>query len=284
MRSLPFPGLSAIRGEPDNIAVYTTIVTCIVLAAMLVIERRGLAARSRAHWLALTFTVLATLFYMKGLVRVSPIHLMSSILASIVALGAMAQVASQHGRGMRVTFAILALAAGATALQSTASAIAQRAAQRTLGPAQLTCAQSRPPEVRERILCFGLDADRTQAYALVARNTGTGERVFVGLGRHDKIHANDVLSYFAMGRMPATRWHHFDSGLQTSEPIQREIVAELQAQKVRFVILETTWDDVVEPNRSGISSGIRVLDDYLRGNYRAVARFGEVYVLERAAP
>jgi hypothetical protein len=87
-----------------------------------------------------------------------------------------------------------------------------------------------------------------------------------------------------MGRMPATRWHHFDSGLQTSEPIQREMVGELESRKVRFVILETTWDGIAEPNGSGRSSGVRVLDDYLRGAYSAVAQFGDVYVLERKAP
>jgi len=282
MRSLPFPGLQDIRQEPDNIAVYSTIVTCIALAALLAAERRSLAARSRAHWLALTFTVLATLFYLKGLVRVSPIHLMSSILASLIALGAVGEIASRHGRGTRIAFAILALAAGATALQSTASALAQRAAQRTIGlwsPCRMP-----PSELAGRFDCFLVDANRRRAYALVAHETTPGERVFVGLGRHDKIHINDVLSYFAMGRMPATRWHHFDSGLQTSEPIQREMVGELESRKVRFVILETTWDGIAEPNGSGQSSGVRVLDDYLRGAYSAVAQFGDVYVLERKAP
>jgi len=92
------------------------------------------------------------------------------------------------------------------------------------------------------------------------------------------------VSYFAMDRMPATRWHHFDSGLQTSERIQREIVAELESQRVRFAILETTWDGIAEPNGSGRSSGVKVLDEYLRGAYSAVAQFGEIYVLERNAP
>jgi hypothetical protein len=53
---------------------------------------------------------------------------------------------------------------------------------------------------------------------------------------------------------------------------------------VRFVILETTWDGIAEPNGSGRSSGVRVLDDYLRGAYSAAAQFGDVYVLERKAP
>jgi len=284
MRSLPFPGLQEIRREPENIAVYTTIVTCIALVALLATDRRGFAARSRAHWLALTFTVLATLFYMKGLVRVSPIHLMSSIFASLIALGAIAHVGWIRGGGPRVAVAILALAAAIPALQSTASAVVERAARHRFGFTLLSLKCLTPPEMFDRVGCFMVDSDRLQAYAAVARNTAPGERVFVGLGRHDKIHVNDVLSYFAMGRMPATRWHHFDSGLQTSEPIQREMVRELESLKVRFVILETTWDHIAEPNGSGISSDVRVLDDYLRARYRAVAQFGEVYVLERSAP
>jgi len=281
MRGLPFPGWREIAASPDNVAVYVTIVACAAAAWIVYSERGGLAVRSRAHWLALTFTVLATLFYLKGLVRVSPIHLMSSILASIVALGAAAPLAWRHGGVMRAAFAIVAAAAGIAALESAATALAERAGKHAMVAQRAPCAT--PPELHN-IGCLILDRDRERAATLVAANTSPGERVFVGLGRHDKIHINDVVSYFAMDRMPATRWHHFDAGLQTSERIQREIVAELESQHVRFAIIETTWDSVAEPNGSGKSSGVRVLDAYLRGTYSAVAQFGEVYVLERKAP
>jgi len=281
MRSLPFPGWREIAASPDNAAVYVTILACLAAAWVVYSERTGLHARSRAHWLALTFTVLATLFYLKGLVRVSPIHLMSSILASILALGALAPLAWRHGVAIRAAFAIIAAAAGIAALESAASALAQRAGRRAMVAQMDSCAT--PPGLGN-IACLRLDRDRERAASLVAGHTKPGERVFVGLGRHDKIHINDVVSYFAMDRMPATRWHHFDSGLQTSERIQQEIVAELESQHTRFAIIETTWDAVAEPNGSGVSSGVRVLDDYLRAKYRAVAQFGEVYVLERNAP
>jgi hypothetical protein len=88
--------------------------------------------------------------------------------------------------------------------------------------------------------------------------------------------------YFATARMPATRWHHFDPGLQTSERIQRAIIGEIESQKVRYVVLESTWDDVPEPNRSSQSSGVFLLDEYLRHNYRLVRQFGQIYVLVRA--
>lgn len=281
MRSLPFPGWHEIALSPDNVAVYVTIVACAAAAWIVYSERGQLDARSPAHWLALTFTVLATLFYLKGLVRVSPIHLMSSILASILALGAAAPLAWRRGGAARAALAIVAAAAGIAALESAATAAAQRAGLRAMVVQLAPC--TAPPELHN-IGCLTLDRDRERAATLVASNTSPGERVFVGLGRHDKIHINDVVSYFAMDRMPATRWHHFDSGLQTSERIQREIVAELEAQRVRFAIIETTWDGVAEPNGSGKSSGVRVLDDYLRVTYSAVAQFGEIYVLERKAP
>ena len=281
MRSLPFPGWREIVASPDNVAVYVTMAACVIAAWLVWAQRAGLASRSRAHWLALTFTVLATLFYLKGLVRVSPIHLMSSILASLLALGALAPIAWRHGGAIRAVFAVVAAAAGIAALESAATALAQRAGRHAMVAQMQACTTQ--PELHN-IRCFFLDRDRERAASLVAARTKPGERVFVGLGRHDKIHINDVVSYFAMDRMPATRWHHFDSGLQTSERIQREIVAELESQRVRFAILETTWDGIAEPNGSGRSSGVKVLDEYLRGAYSAVAQFGEIYVLERNAP
>jgi hypothetical protein len=88
---------------------------------------------------------------------------------------------------------------------------------------------------------LSLDADRAKQ-RVRDRQHEIGWRIFVGLTRHDKILS---MTPRCISRQvdTATRWHQFDPGLQTRADIQTEIVAELQAGKVRYVVLESHWDE-----------------------------------------
>ena len=98
--------------------------------------------------------------------------------------------------------------------------------------------------------------------------------MFVGLSQHDRIFINDVLIYFIMDRKPVTKWYEFDPGLQTLAPIQQEIVEELRRTKPKLIVLEDRWANIREPNESALSSGVTVLDDYIRSAFEPIARFG----------
>jgi len=137
----------------------------------------------------------------------------------------------------------------------------------------------RTPSFNERFTCYVIDDAHVDAIRYVERMTTPGEYIFVGNGRHDKLVVNDVAFYFLTGRRSASKWYQFDPGLQTSSPIQREIVAELSSKCPHFVVLESQWDTVKEPNRSATSSGVTILDDYIRANFTQVATFGTVSVL-----
>ena len=54
-----------------------------------------------------------------------------------------------------------------------------------------------------RIACFEIGDDRVEATRFLLQNTSDKERIFVGIGRHDKIVLNDNVTYFAAGRLPA---------------------------------------------------------------------------------
>ena len=95
--------------------------------------------------------------------------------------------------------------------------------------------------------------------------------IFVGLKRHDRLKGNDILFYFESARRPATKWYQYDPGLQTSEAIQTEMVRELQSVKPRYVVLFPA-DDFSEPNESATSTGVTLLDDFIRANYKEDAR------------
>ncbi len=83
---------------------------------------------------------------------------------------------------------------------------------------------------------------------------------------------------------PATKWYHFDPGLQTTAAIQRKVIQELSAQQPRFVMTEMHLDDFPEPNESSISSGVNLLGDYIAANYRPVHTFGNIIVMQSVVP
>jgi hypothetical protein len=75
-------------------------------------------------------------------------------------------------------------------------------------------------------------------------------------------------------RRPATRYYELHPGVTTTRLAQEEIVRSLEAQNVRSVVLFDGFDDRREPNESSASSGIAVLDEYLRTRFREVRRYG----------
>ena len=128
-----------------------------------------------------------------------------------------------------------------------------------------------------------LDKNRIDAVRFLQEHTNDNEVVFSGLTRHDKTFANDMMLYFVAKRQPATKWDLFAPGLQTTVVIQNEMVSELESKKPRFVVLESDFDNVAEPNDSAVSSGVTVLDEYIRNHYDFVANFGSLNVVERRA-
>jgi hypothetical protein len=123
-----------------------------------------------------------------------------------------------------------------------------------------------------------VDPDREAAIRFIVQNTSPDERIFIGLSRHDKIFVNDVSSYFQANRLPATKWHHFDPGLQTSAKIQSEIINDLERNKPGYIWLESTWENFSESNESANSSGVTILDEYIRGKYKLDRNFGQISV------
>jgi hypothetical protein len=145
----------------------------------------------------------------------------------------------------------------------------------------------------ERLGCFKIDAGPTTdeqahfaAIRFVQEITADDERIFVGLESHDRIFANDVLFYFLAKRLSATKWHHFDPGVQTTREIQTEMVGELEAVKPKVIVLKSDWSRVREPNESSVSSGVSILNDFIRACYVLAATFPgiQVYELRLEAP
>ena len=289
-RSLPFPIRSALRGRPPAISVYLPPLACAAAmpAILASVRRPGGHGEARRFWTLLGLMALAAAFFAKGFVRVSPLHMVMAIIPSVSLVTVLADHARrERGREPIIRWSARVGATGAAILTLGALlTTVERAGLNLARLAQGTGCQT--PAGFERLACFTVDQNRADAIQYVQQRTGADEAILVGLGRHDKIFVNDVAFYFLAGRWSATRWHHMDPGLQTAAPIQREMVAELSARRPRFVLLDSRWDAVEEPNASAVGSGVTILDDYIRSHFTPVARFGTMTVLQdprpRAAP
>jgi hypothetical protein len=116
----------------------------------------------------------------------------------------------------------------------------------------------------------------------VQRRTRPGEPIYVTTRRSDLVTAGAPLLYLLAGRPNPTRYDIAAPGVVTTEPVQREIVEDLERSRVRFVVRWTAPASAApEPNKAGESSGVPPLDDYLASTYRRVGGFGDYVLLER---
>jgi hypothetical protein len=303
-RGLPFPRPWTPAGDPSRFAVDLPLLLCATaVPAMVAIarhQRKKAGAPESAEprpapavilpWTVSTLVVMTLVFFAKSAVRVGVLGMAMSLITSMALAGVLAQPVPGRGRVGRGMVALSLLAAFAFTLSCLHDGV-DRAEQNFawawdpaswersatgVVPDSGSCLM--PPGL-ERLACFRVSPAEVETIRFVQQRTAPGDPVFVGLVRHDKIFMNDVLMYFILNRRSVTKWHQFEPGLQTSAPIQQEIVRELRHAKPRLIVLEANWQDLREPNDSGLSSGVTVLDDYIRDAFEPVATFGTNTVL-----
>ena len=155
-------------------------------------------------------------------------------------------------------------------------AAAALVSDRWMSHARALCSQPVVPRLR----CLRLEPDTSAVAAYLVQHGAAGQRVYVGLGRHDKIFAANLALTFAAAVVTPTRWHDLHPGVQTRDDVQAQMIRELSARPLAYVVLDSEWDDVSEPNESARSSGTTLLDDYLAAHFTPVFRAGSLTVLE----
>jgi hypothetical protein len=170
----------------------------------------------------------------------------------------------------------LALALGLIALHG----VERRAGQLVHPPAQAAV----PAPAAD-----GVRTSRADAAALVRlipavqRRTPHGEPVLVAPPRFDRVRVGDPMLYVLLGRPNPTRYDVMQPGLVTTARVQREMVGDLKRTRAPVVVRWVAGAArEVEPNGSGRSSGVTLLDRFITRNYRRVARYGDYVLLYRA--
>jgi hypothetical protein len=300
-RNLPFPGITL--KQFDNSTVYAIIlIVCISLGVVVVhlLRVRGTGEssfqdqRGERNWYGflIAFGFLALGMYFKGLVRLTLIHLYLAIIPSLLLLAMLVEHRSTFPRAVRVSVMCLTGLFVSSAVWSALREVRNLHLQHSsLVENVWSSARGTSPEVQvdwcktrnplTRGICFLPDDDHIRTIEFIASHTSADQKLFVGLTRHDRIFANDNLLYFATQRLPATRWSHFDPGLQNRFDIQAEIIHELDLNVPPYVVRDSEFDLVREPNDSSKSSGVTLLDEYLAVKYQRVQTFGALSVWRR---
>jgi hypothetical protein len=278
MRRLPFPSLDQLWNDPTALAVY-------IPPAVLAVALSLAASRKRCDsqgWVIAAFASVCVAMYIKGWVRMSVIHTAGAVIFALILLPIVWK--STCGKMARRTLVVMcAVLAGVPTLFALKSLVANAESNRAFVSdffLRRDAACNAPIHLR-RVACVQVGTEWSEAVKFVIGHVAKDERLFSGVTRHDKVFANDNLIYFAAQRIPATRWYHYDPGLQTRADVQNGMVAELDRLALRYIVLESDWDNVAEPNASALSSGVTILDDYIRLHYETVRQYGTISVLAR---
>lgn len=104
--------------------------------------------------------------------------------------------------------------------------------------------------------------------------------IFIGVHRHDIVIFGDVMAYFILNRRSATRYQELHPAITDTAPIQREIINDLERQKLPLLVLKQMFpDDVLDAVKRDFlknlpNIGATELDHYIREHYVEVRRFG----------
>jgi hypothetical protein len=293
-RHLPFPRLH--WRSLENIALYLPIPVGILCFYSLWVSACGRVSapegmetmqrdQNRASFLIL-FGLLTVTFYFKGVARISVVQMLLALVPMVITLAVLYEQSSRGGRRLhwlvQCTMILSIFSATWSALKEVRLLSLYQASvlQEVLSPRGPAAVRSEAdwcgvPNPLHTGLCFLVDPGQARVISYLRQHTASNERIFIGLNHHDKIFFNDLLTYFATNRLPATHWSHFDPDLQTRADIQIQMIQEIDAQAVRYIVLESQFDNISEPsNDSSNSSGVTLLDDYIRGNYHQIAMFG----------
>ncbi len=278
VRSLPYPSLtlvvsdfrSHLFSEMDNI-VYFPIFAWFA-SALTLFNMRASNTTSGKHRkkMVVLLLVLDVLLFITGNGRVSFTHMMPAVLVGIALLSITAagwgQAKVYTRAAVTVAFLWLFLCSLPPLVNLRWNAGANLRA--ILQPARsdsfrTTCA---PPPGLERARCLVVSPAETAATQYIERNVPPNGQIYIGLTRHDIILDNDLRLYFLTGRAPATKWHMLSPGVQTTYPIQAEMVQSLEKSKPE-IIVESNFPLKPEQNESRYSSGVTLLDKYIAANY-----------------
>jgi hypothetical protein len=285
-RSLPFPRTRRL----ENVGIYLPVLIAGFSLYALVKVHFGRDGSGRPHtrkvpqerqWQGylLIFGLLLGVMYLKGLVRVSIIQIYLAIIPSLLLIAVLFQERSRFSRPVRLSINCLMGLSLIAASWSSIQEIEAQYAEHLSADIRRSWCQFKNPLTEG--YCFLPEEDRIHAIEFISNHTQPGQPLYSGLEHHDRVYANDNLIYFATQRLPVTRWSHFDPDLQNHYDIQTQMIQEMQRNPPPYIALDSEFDLMREPNGSGKSSGVKLLDSYIHEHYQPSETFGVMSIWHR---
>ncbi|HLG85794.1 MAG TPA: hypothetical protein VKZ79_01195 [Alphaproteobacteria bacterium] len=291
MRNLPFPGFEVYPNDIVRWGVYFPILAVALSALPLLSSLRSLRWRRPEERASIdyyaAFGILSGLLFFKGVVRAVPLHMTLAIIPSLIVFALVLKGWWRQGVALRIA----AFALGLVIFLPSANGMKQeighsyRVGDRSIAQwlairAGLISARAAPACVEAPNTGIAqISPDYVRIANFIDAFSRPDERILVAVDHHDRLGWNAASLYFIARRLPETRWAQFDPGLQTRADIQSAMIDELDHGSVRWVVQDGEIAPPDEPNESSLSSGVTLLDDYLKKNYHPVAYAGKVSLL-----
>jgi hypothetical protein len=119
------------------------------------------------------------------------------------------------------------------------------------------------------------------ASEVIHDHTDAGEPIFVGETTSRYALANPLIGYYLADRPAGVRDTMYNPGVTTTEATQRRIVADLEANDVRYLMLDRRWSGCYETSNQSQVPGSTLLDTAIERDYRVVADFGAIVIMAR---
>jgi hypothetical protein len=144
----------------------------------------------------------------------------------------------------------------------------------------------------EKVSGFKASPELSRRYfdllAFVATHSSPNEKIFIGLHRHDVVIVGaNAPDYFILDRPIATRYHELHPAVADTADVQREIIHDLQENKVSLIILKRVFSDeaLEKVKRNFLKNlpniGATDLDRFIRANYVQVRTIGNNAIWQR---
>lgn len=287
MRSLPFPGFGMLKILPlEFISIYFPIFASILAAFTITFFLRNIGNlrdddSTKRLIPIIVFTSLTCFFFVKGWVRTSGVHMLLANIPAVLLcficvyqLGILRFSAKSPNPSpvskMRIRIGVWILSLSFLVYMLTHNFQSH--------PLYRYYSFLENHAELPSLSIFWIAPSLVDAALYIKINTKADERILSATGRHDKIFVNQASLYFISQRMPATIWHHYEPGVQSSETVQREIISDLEQNEVSLIMRTSKWDNVQEPNKSAVSSNVFLLDQYLKNNFHQERSFGRTVI------
>ncbi len=279
VRDLPYPRLNWRGSVLPFYAPFFIYALALVVALMIFVRHRKDEAGAFRAWGIVMVALFGLFGFNQTRVRSDIIHTVHFFLVSIALLPVLFR-----GWGQKASVAAQAIAAVAVIVAFIALIYPIDRYMEMLDIRKNNTAALTPAAQANALPRAGgalVTPDQDAVVREIQRLTEPGEYVYAGLERHDKVFANDVMIYFLMDRRSPTRYQELHPGLVNIEPVQREMIADLEKNRPRYVIKTDMFRWVVEPNDTAKSTKVELLDNYLTKHYRYIKTIGSYTIYAR---